>query len=104
MDGKPSVTRFVEWNGIKIDLKERKVSRGDRETVIRDDAIRLVAALARVMPAFLPDDILAKKVFGRAAAGELLRDVILAANPALAAAGLEVRQVPKMGHMLADLG
>lgn len=103
MDGKVSPSRILQWNGVTLDLKERKVTHGAKEAVATDDGIRLVAALARVMPAFLPIDIIAKKVTGRVDAVELLRDVVFAANAALRGIDLEVRLVPKMGYMLADL-
>lgn len=103
MDGKVAPSRILEWNGVTLDLKERKVKHGAKEAVATDDGIRLVAALARVMPAFLPIDIIAKKVTGRVDAVELLRDVVSAANAALRGIDLEVRLVPKMGYMLADL-
>jgi len=105
MDGKPHDTRmWGPWNGVTIDLRDRRVLHRMSEVVVSDDGVRMVAALARVKPALLPAETLAKKTFGKVAEAEFnVRGLVLRLNPVLAGARLEVRTVGKMGYMLADL-
>lgn len=92
-------------NEVHIDLRTRRVSHRGGQAVLPDDGVKLLAALARVMPALLGIDQLAQKTFGSTKeAGFKLRSLADRINPGLGRAKLEVRAIPKMGFMLADLG
>lgn len=105
LDKAAAQIRVVERNGIKLDLLTRELThRGMTIRVHRDDGVKLVAALARVMPAMLDKDNLARKAFGAGRGAELLTELIQDLNPVLRRAQLEVRPVGRIGNMLADLG
>lgn len=98
--------RRVKRNGVTLDLLTREViHRGKVAKIHRDDGVRLVAALATVMPALLITDRLVLKAFcrplqdGRCRLQELITDV----NPVLRLVGLEIKDVPKLGSTLAAL-
>lgn len=96
--------RIVVRNGVTLDLLDRTVFHRGVTVTLSDDGLRLVAMLARVMPAFLPTDRLADKVFGVKADSHIwLKGLVGFLNPILQRARLEVRAIPKMGYMLADL-
>lgn len=96
--------RFVDLNGVQLDLMSRFVFHRGVGVGLPDAGIKLIAALARVKPALLDDSAVAKKVFGRIDQTESLRDLVAQVNPMLLGTQLEVRTVGKMGLMLADLG
>jgi hypothetical protein len=97
----------VERNGIVLDLRTREVAnRGQRARIHRDDGVKAVAALLRVMPALLDASRLASKAFGAAGQdGQIrLKGLVDNVNPVLARARLEIKTVPKIGYSLFDLG
>ena len=99
--------RYVRRNGVTIDLRDRTLHhRGSKLALRDDDGIRLVAALARVMPAILDPDRLAMKTFQRRLSdpADHLGQLIAKLNPQLRAARLEIRTVPKIGNTLFDMG
>lgn len=99
--------RFVNRNGVMLDLKERKIThRGLTVLVPDDDGIRLVASLARVMPSIMDPLILSRQAFGRVIQDPKYQVKALAdrLNPLIASAKLEIKTVPNMGHTLFDLG
>lgn len=99
------INRIVERNGVILDLLDRTLQHRQASTTLTDDGVRMVAMLARVMPAFLPTDRLASKVFGAHADAQIrLRGLVESLNPVLRTTKLEVREISKMGYMLADLG
>lgn len=105
IDGETAPTRIVERNGVRLDLAARTVRHRGKTAWIDDDSIRLVAALARVMPAILDGGRLASKVFGTTADAPIrLKALVERLNPVLGVVKLQTRPVSKMGYMLADLG
>ncbi len=105
LDGKPAGERFVERNGVRFDLLPRSIQHRGREDVVDAEGLRFVAALARVMPSFLPPENVAKAAFGSVAdAGFKLRGTADRTNRVLSGLRLEIREIAKMGWMLADLG
>ena len=104
---KPDPSRFVERNGIKIDLKTGELVHRDRVVVLpHGEHLSLVVMLARVAPALLDHSRVIAKVFGvgMERGPELLRDLVAEVNPGLRRVSLEVRSVPKAGVTLASLG
>lgn len=99
----------ITLNGIAIDLATRHLThRGKQVRIHRDDGVRLIVALLRVMPAALGDDRLAAKAFGKDQPHAIdrtgvLRMLITDINPVLRVARLEVRAVGRIGWMLADM-
>lgn len=105
LDGKAPGERFVNRNGVRFDLLFRSVEHRGREIVVDLESLRAVAAMARVMPAFLPPENIAKAAFGKTVDADFkLRGLAARANKHLSGVLLEIREVPKMGWMLADLG
>lgn len=99
--------RFVRRNGVTIDLRDRTLHhRGSKLALPDDDGIRLVAALARVMPAILDPERLAVKTFQRRVGDPTghLAPVIARLNEQLRHARLEIKTVPKIGNTLFDMG
>jgi hypothetical protein len=100
-------SRVIERNGVRIDLLTRELTHRARTIrVPSDDGIRLVATLARVMPALLDEARVIRSVFGSLPAdgGHRLRDLVKAEAPALADVLLEVKFLAKIGVRLNDLG
>jgi hypothetical protein len=103
----PDPARFVERNGIKIDVKTGELTYRNRSLIIpHGDRLSLVTMLTRVAPAMLDHSRVIAKVLGVGTEDghALLRDLIADVNPGLKRAGLEIRSVPKAGVTLADLG
>lgn len=91
--------------GIYFDLRGRTIKhRGKTSIRLPDEAVRMLALLAKVRPAIIPPDRLAPRAFGRAIADWDIRltSLIDATNSALRRIDLELRTVP-MGHLLVDL-
>lgn len=93
-------------NGISIDATAKALSHRGREVEIPMDGLLLVAALARGMPGWIPPEIVAKKVWKKPLPDLPGHVAQLAArtNPKIEAVRLQIKTVPKMGYMLADLG
>jgi hypothetical protein len=104
LDAKPNAKPIVEYNGVSIDLRTREVSHRGAKAKLSDDGVRLVAALSRVMPSLLPEDILARKAFNGTPVGarDRLKALMKEANVVLRPAALEVRSFP-IGIMLAQV-
>lgn len=65
IEGRPAEEHRVTFNGIEIDLRSRELThRGQTVRIHRDDGVRLVAGLARVMPAMLDTSRIAKSIYG----------------------------------------
>lgn len=94
-------------NGVEIDLRTRELRHRGRAVVLTDPGVRLLAALARPMPALVITGRLVPRVFPGCLPSDgpgLLRDLVERVNPLLRGALLEIKTIPKMGHALADLG
>lgn len=96
---------IVARNGIKVDLGRLKISKGSRSYSMDDEQTALMATLLRVMPALLPADRIAPKVFGYADTDSSYRLGVIVdrLNPSLSNIGLKIRSVPKIGFALGDL-
>lgn len=93
-------------NGIAVDLGAGTIRHRKRTIMLgREEGVKLIAALAAVMPSLMDHRRLAEKLFGQNSLAEpQLRDLIAAINPLLREAGLEVRSMKNFGHSLYDLG
>jgi hypothetical protein len=102
----PAGDHLVRRNGVTFDLQTYELThRGHTVRVRHDDGTPLVAALARVMPAMLGFDRLAKVIGVKGMdAPAQVRNIVEDINPVLRRARLEIKTIPKMGHTLYDLG
>jgi hypothetical protein len=98
--------RFVNRNGVVLDLRDRRITHRGLSTKLPDDGIRLVASLARVMPSIMDTGVLARQAFNRIVHDPkgMVRTLVDELNPTLRGVRLEIKTVPNIGHTLFDLG
>lgn len=100
----PAPAQKLVRNGIEIDLDRGILTHRRKSVHLSQEATRLVAALAAVMPALLDGGRLASNVFGSQHGIERLRNMIPTINPILQGVRLEIRSVKNIGINLYDLG
>lgn len=103
VDDKPVIVR----NGVTLDLMHRIIThRGSSVTIHDDDAVRLVACLARVMPGLLDEKRVIGTVLGNQTTdgGSTMKRIVASLEQPLAKVRLEIRTVPKIGLRLHDQG
>lgn len=103
VDDKPVIVR----NGVTLDLMHRIIThRGSSVTIRDDDAVRLVACLARVMPGLLDEKRVIGTVLGNQTidGGSTMKRIVASLEQPLAKVRLEIRTVPKIGLRLHDQG
>lgn len=94
-------TQPIERDGIKLDVKRRRLARNGTRVELSEEETDALAILIRVMPAMLPNDQIASKAFGtRTDASFRVRELAAGLQPKLNLVGLKLREVPKMGYAL----
>jgi hypothetical protein len=101
----PAAPQLIERNGVKVDLELGAIFHRKKAARLSDEGATLVGALARVMPAMLVNDDLARKVWGSAIdSTNRIDELVKQVAPALASVDLKVNTVPKLGRTLAAVG
>jgi hypothetical protein len=91
----------IERDGVRLDLKRRRIVRKGLIVELNDEETAALAALVKVMPAILTNDHIAQKTFGDTRdAAYRVHALIAALQPRLNVIGLKLREVPKMGFAL----
>lgn len=94
-----------EKGGVLFKFSASTIKHRGVAIALTEHGFKLVEALTRVLPAMLPYEVTARKVFGSAEDARTRVDrLVNEVNPLLAPARLEIKTVPKMGNTLFDLG
>ena len=92
-------------NGVSFDFDKNLMTYRGKFLVMTRDRILLIRALAKVMPSLLPSATVAASIWKNTMhSTERLRVLVSATNIELRDKGveLEIREVPKMGYVLAS--